>query len=123
MYRWNQDAPIYRQLADRLTDRLLSGEPADGEAMPSVRALSSQYLLNPLTVSRALQVLVDDALLESRRGLGMYVQVGARERLHRAVRDRFLRDEWPAIVARLRQLGIQPHELNWDFPKDNRWTT
>lgn len=116
MHRWNNDAPIYRQLADRLTDRLLSGEPADGQAMPSVRALAGEYLLNPLTVSRALQVLVDDALLESRRGLGMYVQVGARDRLHRAVRARFLSDEWPVIVARLRQLGIEPTELNWNPP-------
>lgn len=115
MHIWNDVTPIYRQLADRLTGQLLSGDPPDGGAMPSVRALAGEYLINPLTVSRALQVLVDDGLLESRRGLGMYVQAGARNRLRRTERDRFLTQEWPAIVARLRQLGIAAHELNWEI--------
>ncbi len=115
MHTWNDDMPIYRQLAGRLAGRLLEGDPPEGEAMPSVRTLASQYLINPLTVGRALQTLVDDGLVESRRGLGMYVQPGARERLLRAERTRFLSEEWPEIVARLRRLGIAAHELNWEL--------
>ena len=115
MNAWNDVTPIYRQLADRLTGQLLAGEPPDGQLMPSVRSLAGQYLINPLTVSRALQVLVDDGLLESRRGIGMVVQPGARARLRRVERERFLTQEWPAVVARLRQLGIAAHELNWEL--------
>ena len=115
MHTWNETTPIYRQLADRLTGQLLAGDPPEGEAMPSVRVLASQYLINPLTVGRALQVLVEDGLVESRRGVGMYVQNGARSRLRHSERDRFLNQEWPALRARLRQLGIKPDELHWDL--------
>jgi len=114
MQPWNETAPIYRQLADRLTGQLLAGDPPEGEAMPSVRVLASQYLINPLTVGRALQVLVEDGLVESRRGVGMYVQGGARDRLRRSERERFLTQEWPALRARLRSLGIGPDELHWN---------
>jgi GntR family transcriptional regulator len=114
MHMWNDDTPIYRQLAGRLAGQLLDGDPPEGEAMPSVRALASRYVINPLTVGRALQSLVDDGLVESRRGLGMYVQPGARERLRQAERARFLNEEWPQIVARLRRLSIRPSELNWE---------
>ena len=114
MHAWNDDLPIYRQLADRLVGQLLDGDPPEGDAMPSVRVLASQYLLNPLTVGRALQSLVDDGLVESRRGLGMFVKAGARSRLRRSERARFLTEEWPQIVARLRQLGITPEELKWE---------
>ena len=115
MHPWNESTPIYRQLADRLTGQLLAGDPPEGEAMPSVRALAGQYLINPLTVGRALQMLVDDGLVESRRGVGMYVQSGARARLRRSERERFLKHEWPLLRARLRQLGIQADQLNWDL--------
>jgi len=115
MHEWNDEAPIYRQLAQRLTAQLLEGDPPEGDAMPSVRTLASRYLLNPLTVTRALQTLVDDGLLESRRGLGMYVQPGARERLRRMERSRFLKHEWPAIVLRLNRLGIAANELTWEL--------
>jgi GntR family transcriptional regulator len=114
MQTWTSQAPIYQQLASRLADRLLEGEPNEGEAMPSVRTLASDYVLNPLTVSRALQTLVDDGLLESRRGVGMYVQPGARLRLRIAERERFLKEEWPAVLEKLRRLGIKAHELNWE---------
>ena len=114
MHTWSDAAPIYRQLADRLAAQLLDGEPPEGNAMPSVRALASRYLINPLTVSRALQSLVDDGLVESRRGLGMYVQAGARQRLRAAERERFLQHEWPALAARLRRLGIAPDDLDWE---------
>ena len=111
---WDGRQPIYQQLADLLLAGLLDGQPADGEAMPSVRALASRHLLNPLTVSRALQALGDDGLLENRRGLGFYVMPGARERLRQAERQRFLGDEWPRLRERLRRLGITAEHLNWE---------
>lgn len=114
MHTWSDALPIYRQLADRLAAQLLDGEPPEGEPMPSVRALASRYLINPLTVSRAMQALVDDGLVESRRGIGMYVQPGARQRLRETERDRFLREEWPALAARLKRLGIRANDLNWE---------
>ncbi|CAD5366136.1 GntR family transcriptional regulator [Rubrivivax sp. A210] len=114
MQAWDQKQPIYQQLADMLAAALLDGEPPEGEAMPSVRALAGRYLLNPLTVNRALQALGDEGLLESRRGLGLYVMPGARERLRAAERQRFLATEWPRLRERLRRLGIAANELNWE---------
>jgi GntR family transcriptional regulator len=113
MQTWDHKLPIYQQLADQLAARLLDGEPAEGEALPSVRALASRYLINPLTVSRALQALGEEGLVETRRGLGIYVRPGARERLRSAERERFLNDEWPQLRDRLRRLGIGPQQLNW----------
>ena len=114
MQTWDQRLPIYQQLADILAAQLLDGEPPEGEAMPSVRALAGQYLLNPLTVNRALQALGDEGLLESRRGMGLYVMTGARERLKAAERQRFLQTEWPRLRDRLRRLGIGAKQLNWE---------
>ena len=93
MQTWDHQQPIYQQLADRLAAQLLDGELIEGESMPSVRALASGYGLNPLTVSRALQALDEDGLLETRRGLGLYVRPGARDRLKQAARERFLSTE------------------------------
>jgi GntR family transcriptional regulator len=114
MQTWDQQGPIYQQLADLLAARLLEGEPAEGDPMPSVRALAGQYLLNPLTVSRALQALGDEGLVETRRGLGMYVRPGARERLRAVERERFLQHEWPRLRARLHRLGLGATDLNWE---------
>jgi GntR family transcriptional regulator len=114
MHTWSDALPIYRQLADRLAAQLLDGEPPEGAPMPSVRALASRYLINPLTVSRALQSLADDGIVEARRGLGMYVQPGARQRLRESERERFLREEWPELAAKLKRLGIRPEDLNWE---------
>jgi GntR family transcriptional regulator len=111
---WTGRLPIYQQLADRLVAGLLDGKPADGELMPSVHALASRHLLNPLTVSRALQVLGDEGLLENRRGVGFVVMPGARERLRQAERERFIRQEWPLLRSRLRRLGIGPQQLDWE---------
>ena len=113
MPTWNDSAPIYQQLADRLAVQLLDGAPPEGEAMPSVRNLASQYLINPLTVSRALQALVDNGLVESRRGMGMYVTPGARRRLRQSEREQFLQKEWPALREKLKRLGIGATDLNW----------
>lgn len=114
MHSWSDQQPIYRQLADRLAAQLLDGDPPEGEAMPSVRTLASRFLINPLTVQRALQTLADDGLVESRRGLGIYVQAGARRRLRDSEREHFLREEWPQLLQRLKRLGIGPADLDWE---------
>jgi GntR family transcriptional regulator len=114
MQTWHQRQPIYQQLADILAAQLLDGEPREGDAMPSVRALAGRYLINPLTVSRALQALGEDGLLESRRGMGLFVTAGARGRLKAAERQRFLAAEWPRLRDRLRRLDIGPEQLNWE---------
>ncbi len=114
MHQWDDRLPLYRQLANRLAGGLLDGDPPEGEAMPSVRVLAAQYLLNPITVGRALQALSEEGLLDSRRGLGLYVKPGARALLRQAERERFLRDEWPPLRTRLRRLGIAPDELDWE---------
>jgi len=114
MPTWDDKLPIYQQLADQLAARLIDGEPAEGEPMPSVRVLASQHLLNPLTVNRALQALADAGLIEARRGLGLFVTPGARERLKAAERRRFFNDEWPRLRDRLRRLGITSEQLSWE---------
>jgi len=114
MQTWDQRQPIYQQLADLLAAQLLDGEPGEGAAMPSVRALAGRFLLNPLTVNRALQALGDEGLLENRRGLGFFVVAGARERLQAAERERFLQTEWPRLRERLRRLGIGAEQLVWE---------
>jgi GntR family transcriptional regulator len=114
MPTWDDKLPIYQQLADLLAARLIDGQPAEGEPMPSVRALASQHLLNPLTVNRALQALADAGLLEARRGLGLFVTPGARERLRAAERERFFNDEWPRLRDKLRRLGIDARQLAWE---------
>lgn len=114
MLTWDDRQPIYRQLADRLAGGLLDGDPPEGQAMPSVRALASRYVLNPLTVGRALQALSDDGLLENRRGMGLFVRDGARSRLRDLERERFLAQEWPQLKQRLRRLGLQAEQLDWE---------
>lgn len=111
---WDDKQPIYQQLADLLAAQLLEGDPPEGEPMPSVRVLASRYLLNPLTVNRALQALGETGLLEARRGLGLFVTPGARERLKASERRRFLDTEWPRLRERLRRLDITPEQLSWE---------
>lgn len=108
---WSDGAPIYRQLKERVVAMVLDGELKEGDALPSVRQVAAEYQLNPITVSRAYQELADEALVEKRRGLGMYVVEGAREKLLRSERDRFLREEWPQVRARIERLGLHPESL------------
>ena len=108
---WNDNQPIYRQLKERVIAMMLDGELKPGDALPSVRQVAADYQLNPLTVSRAYQELVDEALVEKRRGLGMYVTEGAPEKLLASERDRFLQDEWPAMVERIQRLGLDMKTL------------
>ena len=114
MHTWDHRQPIYQQLADMLAAQLMDGEPTEGTAMPSVRALAGRYVLNPLTVNRALQTLGDEGLLENRRGMGLYVRAGAREQLRHVERQRFLENEWPRLRERLQRLGIGPKQLEWE---------
>lgn len=117
MPSWDDRLPIYQQLADLLAAQVLDGQPGDGEPMPSVRALATRHLLNPLTVNRALQALADAGMLETRRGVGMYVTPGAGDRFRAQERQRFLNEEWPRLRERLRRLDIGREQLNWEDPR------
>ena len=108
---WNDNAPIYRQLRDRVVAMTLDGVLKQGDALPSVRQVAADFQLNPITVSKAYQELVDEQLVEKRRGLGMYVTEGARDALLRSERERFLREEWPQLHARLRRMNIDLQTL------------
>lgn len=108
---WHDNAPIYRQLKDKVIGMMLDGALKAGDALPSVRQIAADYQLNPITVSRAYQELVDETLVEKRRGLGMYVTEGAHEKLLASERERFLREEWPAMLERMRRLGLDPAAL------------
>ena len=108
---WNDNAPIYRQLKDRVIGMMHDGVLKAGDALPSVRQIAAEYQLNPITVSKAYQELVDENLVEKRRGIGMYVTEGASEKLLASERERFLSEEWPAMVERIRQLGLNVEQL------------
>jgi len=108
---WNDSTPIYRQLRDRVVAMILDGVLKQGDALPSVRQVAADFQINPITVSKAYQELVDENLVEKRRGLGMYVTEGARSALMKSERDRFLSDEWPQLYARLTRLGLSLKEL------------
>lgn len=108
---WNDNAPIYRQLKDRVIGMMLDGALKAGDALPSVRQIAAEYQLNPITVSRAYQELVDENLVEKRRGIGMYVTEGASEKLLASERERFVREEWPAMMERIRRLGLDLEQL------------
>jgi GntR family transcriptional regulator len=109
--QWNDNSPIYRQLKERVVAMMLDGALKPGDALPSVRQIAAEYQLNPITVSRAYQELVDDALVEKRRGLGMYVTDGAPEKLLSSEREHFMRDEWPLVLERMRRLGLDIKSL------------
>jgi len=108
---WNENTPIYRQLKERVIGMMLDGLLKPGDALPSVRQVAADYQLNPITVSKAYQELVDETLVEKRRGLGMYVTEGAVDKLLASERERFLSEEWPAMVERIRRLGLNLEQL------------
>ena len=109
--QWNDSQPIYWQLKERTIAMILDGTLAEGVALPSVRTVASDFQLNPITVSKSYQALVDDDLVEKRRGLGMFVREGARQKLTDSEREKFLNEEWPAMVTRIRQLGLNVNKL------------
>ena len=108
---WNDSQPIYRQLRDRVVAMILDGVLKEGDPLPSVRNVAAEYRVNPLTVLKGYQELVDEQLIETRRGLGMFVNAGARNLLLKAERKKFLSEEWPRVAATIERLGITQKEL------------
>jgi GntR family transcriptional regulator len=108
---WNDSQPIYRQLLDRVAAMILDGLLAEGDALPSVRVVAADFRVNPLTVLKGYQQLVDEKLVEKRRGLGMFINDGARGLLLEGERRKFLDEQWPTIRATIRRLGLKPAEL------------
>ncbi|MEM6511705.1 MAG: GntR family transcriptional regulator [Pseudomonadota bacterium] len=109
--KWNEDQPIYRQLRDRVIAMILEGILGDGDALPSVRNVAAEYRLNPLTVLKGYQELVDEGLVEKKRGRGMFVTDGARQRLMTDERERFIEVEWPKIMETIERLGLSADDL------------
>jgi GntR family transcriptional regulator len=103
---WNDSQPIYWQLKERTVAMILDGTLAEGEPLPSVRTVASDFQLNPITVSKSYQALVDEGLVEKRRGLGMFVCEGAHKSLIQSERGKFLNEEWPAMLSRIEQLWL-----------------
>jgi GntR family transcriptional regulator len=108
---WNYSQPIYRQLRDRVVAMILEGVLKEGDPLPSVRNVAAEYRVNPLTVLKGYQQLVDEGLIESRRGLGMFINSGARTLLLKGERQKFLKEEWPRIEATIERLGLKPEDL------------
>lgn len=108
---WNENQPIYRQLRDLVVAMILDGSLKEGDALPSVRQVAAEYRVNPLTVLKSYQGLADERLVEKRRGLGMFINEGARELLLAGERERFLKEQWPAIQATIRRLGLSAKDL------------
>jgi GntR family transcriptional regulator len=110
-HEWNDGQPIYRQLRDHGVHMILDGVLKEGDPLPSVRNVAAEFRVNPLTVLKAYQQLVDEQLVEKKRGLGMFVKAGARDLLLQGERQKFLADEWPRIHATIQRLGLTPEEL------------
>ena len=108
---WNDNQPIYRQLRDRVVAMILEGVLKEGDALPSVRNVAAEYRLNPLTVLKGYQELVDEQLVEKKRGLGLFIREGARDLLMRGERQKFLAEEWPRVHATIQRLGLRAEEL------------
>ena len=108
---WNDGQPIYRQLRDRVVAMILDGILDEGDPLPSVRNVAAEYRVNPLTVLKGYQQLVDEQLVEKRRGLGLFINLGARNLLLQAERQKFLTEQWPEIAATIQRLGLTPQEL------------
>jgi GntR family transcriptional regulator len=108
---WHNDQPIYRQLRDRGVHMILDGVLKEGDPLPSVRNVAAEYRVNPLTVLKAYQQMVDEELVETRRGLGMFVKTGARDLLLKGERQKFLTEEWPRVAAKIQRLSLTRKEL------------
>jgi len=109
--QWDDSVPIYRQLRDRVVAMILEGALKEGDPLPSVRSVAAEFRLNPLTVLKGYQQLVDEQLVEKRRGLGMFVSVGASKALMKDERQRFLDEEWPKVYATIQRLGLSATDL------------
>lgn len=111
MGEWNDSQPIYRQLRDRVIALILDGVLKEGDPLPSVRTVATEYRVNPITVLKSYQDLVDEDLVEKKRGLGMFIRPGARELLLNGEREKFLAEEWPRIYATIQRLGLNAKDL------------
>jgi len=110
-HEWHDSQPIYRQLRDRVVAMIIDGVIKEGDPLPSVRNVAAEYRVNPLTVLKGYQHLVDDQLVEKKRGLGMFIKAGARDLLLQGERQKFLTEQWPRIHATIQRLGLTPKEL------------
>ncbi len=110
-HHWDDNQPIYWQLRQHTVASILDGSLAEGDALPSVRQVAAEMRINPLTVSKAYQLLADEGLVDKRRGVGLFITTGARRRLHQLEREKFLTEEWPRIAERIESLGLDPAEL------------
>ena len=117
---WNDRQPIYRQLRDRIVAMILDGALEEGDPLPSVRTVAAEYRVNPLTVLKGYQELVAEQLVETRRGLGMFVNAGARELLMKSERQRFLKEQWPQVHETIQRLGLSAADLLASRPKGRR---
>ncbi len=118
---WNDSRPIYRQLRDRVVAMILDGALKEGDPLPSVRTVAADYRVNPLTVLKGYQELVDEQLVEKKRGLGMFIKEGARNLLMQGERRKFLADEWPRVQATIQRLGLNAEDLlNGNHPPDTK---
>jgi GntR family transcriptional regulator len=108
---WNDSQPIYRQVRDRVVAMILDGVLKEGDPLPSVRNVAAEYRVNPLTVLKGYQELVDEGLVETRRGRGMFINAGARTLLLQGERQKFLAEEWPRISATIQRLGLKAEDL------------
>jgi GntR family transcriptional regulator len=110
-HEWNDNQPIYRQLRDRVVAMILEGVLKEGDPLPSVRTVAAEYRVNPLTVLKGYQQLVDEQLVESKRGRGMFINAGAHNLLLQGERQRFLAEQWPRVYATIQRLGLTPEDL------------
>ena len=108
---WNDSQPIYRQLRDRVVAMILDGALQEGDPLPSVRTVAAEYRVNPITVMKGYQQLVDEKLVEMKRGRGMFINAGARDLLLQAERQKFLDEQWPGVAATIKRLGLDAKEL------------
>lgn len=108
---WNDNQPIYRQLRDRVVAMILDGVLKEGDPLPSVRNVAAEYRVNPLTVLKGYQELVNEGLVETRRGRGMFINTGAHQLLLQGEREKFLAEEWPRVQATIQRLGLKAEEL------------
>ena len=117
---WSDNQPIYRQLRDRVVAMILEDTLKEGDPLPSVRSVAAEYQINPLTVLKGYQSLVDEGLVEKRRGLGMFVKEGARKNLIKNEREQFLKNEWPLMLQRIQRLGLELNDLAKEAEKGSK---
>ena len=109
--KWNDTLPIYRQLRDRIAEMILDAVLKEGDPLPSVRTIAAEYQVNPLTVLKGYQQLVDERVVESRRGRGMFINEGAQALLLEGERKKFLAEQWPRVLATIQRLGLSAEAL------------